>query len=202
MEIFEKIKANSKEEAIKIFKEEKKDSDIVKIEELEAPKSFLGLFPKKGEFKIFYKVLKNEIEAKTKKLLELMGLDLEVKTERVDARKYNIFLSGKDNGIIIGKKGKTLNSFEKLLNNLFFGNRIYVDVEEFKKKREETLITLSHKLAKKVIATQKAVKLNPMPPLERKIIHKIANEYEELETHSEGRDPKRYVIIKLKKTDD
>lgn len=202
MEMFEKIKAKSKEEAIKIFNEKQKDVDIVKIKELESPKNILGLFSKKGEFKISYKILKNEIKEKTKKLLELMGLELEIKVEKADIRKYNVFLSGKDNGIIIGKKGKTLNSFEKLLNNLFFGNRIMVDVEEFKKKREETIISLSHKLAKKVIATQKAVKLNPMPPLERKIIHKIVNEYEGLETHSEGRDPKRYVIIKLKKNDD
>lgn len=54
-------------------------------------------------------------------------------------------------------------------------------------------------MAEKAIQTEKAVKLNPMPPRERKIIHEIINKYEELDTYSEGKDPKRYIVIRKKK---
>ena len=106
---------------------------------------------------------------------------------------------GEYNGIIIGKKGKTLNSFEYLLNSIMKDYRIEVDVEGFKAKRTETLRELGKKMAEKALKSGKPVRLNPMPPRERKIIHEVVNKYPELDTYSEGRDPKRYIVIKRKK---
>lgn len=100
---------------------------------------------------------------------------------------------------VFNKKGKTLNSFEFLLNTLVKGCKVEVDVEGFKEKRANTLRDLARKMAEKAIQTEKAVKLNPMPPRERKIIHEIINKYEELDTYSEGKDPKRYIVIRKKK---
>lgn len=139
------------------------------------------------------------VEAKAKELLEYIGLNLGVDVSKVHERTYLVNLYGEDNGIIIGKKGKTLNSFEYLLNSLLKDYRIEVDVEGFKEKRNETLRELGKKMAEKALKTNKAVRLNPMPPRERKVIHEIVNKYPELDTFSEGRDPKRYIVIKKKK---
>lgn len=135
----------------------------------------------------------------TKGLIENMGLSLEVEFSGTVGKNYVINISGEDKGIIIGKKGKTLNSFEYLLNSLIKDIRIDVDVEGFKEKRNDTLIELANKMAIKAIKTKKVIRLNPMPPRERKIIHEIINQYPELDTYSEGKDPKRYIIIKRKR---
>ena len=141
----------------------------------------------------------DKIINQSKEIIKRMGLNLEVSYTGISGKNYNINLSGEDKGIIIGKKGKTLNSFEYLLNSLIKDARIDVDVEGFKEKRNETLIELANKMAIKAIKTRKVIRLNPMPPRERKIIHEIINQYPELDTYSEGRDPKRYIIIKRKR---
>lgn len=140
-----------------------------------------------------------DIIEKTKELIENMGLNLDVEFLKMDGKNYVINLSGEDKGIIIGKKGKTLNSFEYLLNSLIKDARVDIDVEGFKEKRTDTLVELANKMAMKAIKTKRVVRLNPMPPRERKIIHEIVNQYPELDTFSEGRDPKRYIVIKRKK---
>lgn len=140
-----------------------------------------------------------EIIKISQELLNKMGLELEVEILRLEGRNCVINLYGEDNGIIIGKKGKTLNSYEYLLNTLIKDIRIDVDVEGFKEKRNVTLRDLARKMAEKVMKTTKPIKLNPMPPRERKIIHEVVNKYSELDTYSEGKDPKRYIVIRKKK---
>lgn len=140
-----------------------------------------------------------EIIKASQELLNKMGLELEVEILRLEGRNCIINLYGEDNGIIIGKKGKTLNSYEYLLNTLIKDVRIDVDVEGFKEKRNVTLRDLARKMAEKAMKTTKPIKLNPMPPRERKIIHEVINKYLELDTYSEGKDPKRYIVIRRKK---
>ena len=145
------------------------------------------------------KDISETIQKKAEELLENIGLVLKVEVDRLSDRNYLVNLYGEDNGIIIGKKGKTLNSFEYLLNSIMKDYRIEVDVEGFKAKRTETLRELGKKMAEKALKSGKPVRLNPMPPRERKIIHEVVNKYQELDTYSEGRDPKRYIVIKRKK---
>lgn len=140
-----------------------------------------------------------EIEEKAKILLEYIGLNLRIEIKKINDKNYLVELFGEDNGIIIGKKGKTLNSFEYLLNSMIKDCRIEVDVEGFKEKRNITLRELGKKMAEKALKTGKVVRLNPMPPRERKIIHEVINKYPQLDTFSEGRDPKRYIVIKKKR---
>ncbi|MDP0488922.1 MAG: R3H domain-containing nucleic acid-binding protein [Fusobacterium sp. JB021] len=141
----------------------------------------------------------NRIFKLSKEILNNMNLNLKVDFLEFKDKVYYINLSGEDQGIIIGKKGKTLNSFEYLLNSLLKDLRVSVDVQGFKEKRNKTLKELANKMALKAIKTKRVVRLNPMPPRERKIIHEIINQYKELDTFSEGRDPKRYIVIKRKK---
>ena len=179
------VKEPAKE--VKVHKEKKETKEPVK-QEIVKEKKDIPADPEKVA----------EIIDKTKELLSNMGLDLEAEFVRMDGKNYIINLSGEDKGIIIGKKGKTLNSFEYLLNSLIKDARVDIDVEGFKEKRTDTLVELANKMAMKAIKTKRVVRLNPMPPRERKIIHEIINKYPELDTFSEGRDPKRYIVIKRK----
>jgi len=209
MNLTYQIKAKSKDEAIiKAVEKHNIDKDkIVEIIEISKSTSFFGFFKKDGEYEIQMDKAAETIEVKIEdavveranELLNNMGLVLTV--DVLEARDHYVLinLSGEDNGIIIGKKGKTLNSFEYLLNSLCKSVKVEVDVEGFKAKRAETLRDLARKMAEKALSTDKLVKLNPMPPRERKIIHEIVNKYKELDTFSEGRDPKRYIVIKRKR---
>ncbi len=198
------IKAMTKEEAIQRALKicEAKIEQIVKVEEKIKSKSFLGLFKKEGLFEIEIKKEK-EVETyvmeKAQEILDYMGLNLQMEILKSSDHFVLLNLYGEDNGIIIGKKGKTLNSFEYLLNSLIKNVKVEVDVEGFKEKRANTLRDLARKMSEKALKTDKAIKLNPMPPRERKIIHEIVNKYEDLDTYSEGRDPKRYIVIKKKR---
>ena len=202
MEKIVEIRAKDEEEARKsAIAEYKIDSDAeITVEEIKKAKNILGFIKSDGIYRITIKEgKKSEIKEKTEKLLELMGLDIGVEVQNIEKNSYKINLNGPDNGIIIGKKGKTLNSFEYLMGYLVKGVKLDVDVEEFKEKREATLRDLAKKMVEKVISSEKAVKLNPMPPRERRIIHEVVNQYEGIDTYSEGKDPNRYIVIRKKK---
>ena len=143
--------------------------------------------------------LEKEITEKVSFFVEKMKLDIKFKLKRIKERVYIVEFFGKDNALIIGQKGKTLNSFEYLLNSMIKNCRIEIDVERFKEKRNETLRILAKRMAEKVSKFGKTVRLNAMPPRERKIIHEVVNKYPDLDTYSEGRDPKRYIVIKKKR---
>lgn len=182
---------------------EKKESKIEKIKDIEVTEKKKEHVKEQTidikEVKKDKKDISETIQKKAEELLENIGLVLKVEVDRSSDRNYLVNLYGEDNGIIIGKKGKTLNSFEYLLNSIMKDYRIEVDVEGFKAKRTETLRELGKKMAEKALKSGKPVRLNPMPPRERKIIHEVVNKYQELDTYSEGRDPKRYIVIKRKK---
>ena len=143
--------------------------------------------------------LEKEITEKVSFFVEKMKLDIKFKLKRIKERVYIVEFFGKDNALVIGQKGKTLNSFEYLLNSMIKNCRIEIDVERFKEKRNETLRILAKRMAEKVSKYGKTVRLNAMPPRERKIIHEVVNKYPDLDTYSEGRDPKRYIVIKKKR---
>lgn len=182
---------------------EKKESKIEKIKDIEVTEKKKEHVKEQTidikEVKKDKKDISETIQKKAEELLENIGLVLKVEVDRLSDRNYLVNLYGEDNGIIIGKKGKTLNSFEYLLNSIMKDYRIEVDVEGFKAKRTETLRELGKKMVEKALKSGKPVRLNPMPPRERKIIHEVVNKYQELDTYSEGRDPKRYIVIKRKK---
>ena len=114
-----------------------------------------------------------------------------------------IDIKGENVGSLIGKRGETLYAFQYLVNLVANRNednslKFIIDIEDFRKKREKTLDALANRLAKKVIETRKPTSLEPMNPLERKIIHMSLQEHEFVETISEGNEGQRYVKIILK----
>ena len=117
----------------------------------------------------------------------------------------NIDITGKNVGSIIGYRGETLDSIQYLVSIVVNKNheepyrKVIVDVENYRKKREDTLKGVAVKAANRVRKSGRAYKLEPMNPYERRIIHSALQEFNDITTHSEGEDPHRRVIIELKK---
>jgi spoIIIJ-associated protein len=135
-------------------------------------------------------------------VVDKMGLDVNMKT-KADAENVYVEISGPDSGTIIGKRGQTLDAIQYLTSLVVNKNtdnyiKVVVDAENYRTKRERTLEQLAHKLAGKVVRTRKVVKLEPMNPYERKVIHATLQDHPEVTTRSEGADPYRRVIIELK----
>jgi spoIIIJ-associated protein len=131
-----------------------------------------------------------------------MDLDVEVKA-MVNEECLYFDISGKDSGTIIGKRGQTLDSIQyltSLVANKEKENyrRVIVDAENYREKRERTLEQLANRLADKVLRTGKSVRLEPMNPYERKVIHATLQRNAGVTTRSEGEEPYRRVIIEQK----
>ncbi len=131
-----------------------------------------------------------------------MGLDLEISAKKGDESLY-VDIQGKDSGTIIGKRGQTLDAIQYLTSLVVNKGqdeytRVVVDAENYRAKREKTLEALAYRLANKVIKTKRSVKLEPMNPYERKVIHAALHDHPKVMTRSEGQDPYRRVVIELK----
>ena len=113
-------------------------------------------------------------------------------------------LKGDDMGILIGKRGQTLDSLEYLTNLAINKHsdeyyKVKIDTEDYRKRRKETLENLAKNIAYKVKRTKRPVSLEPMNPFERRIIHSALQNDRYVTTHSEGDEPYRHVVVTLKK---
>lgn len=131
-----------------------------------------------------------------------MGLELEISAKTGEESLY-INIQGKDSGTIIGKRGQTLDAIQYLTSLVVNKDkenytRVVVDAENYRAKREKTLEALANRLANKVAKTKRSVKLEPMNPYERKVIHATLQNHPKVITRSEGQDPYRRVVIELK----
>lgn len=147
--------------------------------------------------------LKDHIsEAFLQEITEKMGLKLKISVLGNDSCIY-IEMDGRDSGTIIGKRGQTLDAIQYLTSLVVNKDkdkylRVVVDAENYREKRERTLEQLANRLADKVIKSRKSVRLEPMNPYERKVIHATLQSNPKVITRSEGDEPYRRVIIELK----
>jgi len=134
-----------------------------------------------------------------------MGLEVVMKIEDDEEYGCLIELSGKGLGVLIGRRGQALDALQYLLNlavnRKHAEERVHftLDVEDYRRRREETLTKLAKSVADRAIKTRRDVKLEPMNRHERKIIHTVLQENDRVETHSAGEDPYRYVIVTPKR---
>lgn len=140
-----------------------------------------------------------------KDVFSAMKLEVEVLI-KVDEgeRTIDIELKGEDMGILIGKRGQTLDSLQQLTNlavnkksDVYY--RVKMDTEDYRKRRKETLENLAKNIAYKVKRTKHPVSLEPMNPFERRVIHSALQNDRYVTTHSEGEEPYRHVVVTLKK---
>ncbi len=134
------------------------------------------------------------------KLFKEMSIDATITSKIVNSNRISISISGSNMGIIIGKRGETLDAIQYIVNIVANKHReeyikIMIDTENYRERREETLRKLAYKLSKKVQQTKKPIILEPMNPYDRRIIHSALQESRVVKTHSEGKEPFRRVVI-------
>lgn len=187
-------------------------SDLLDYEVVEEGASgFLGIGSKPAMIKAAVKETKIEVslEEKAKVFLrdvfEAMKMEVAIDIKYDDAEKsMDIDLSGEDMGILIGKRGATLDSLQYLVSLVVNKGsedyiRVKVDTENYRERRKETLENLAKNIAYKVKRTKRPVALEPMNPYERRIIHSALQDDKYVTTHSEGEEPFRKVVVSLKK---
>ena len=138
-----------------------------------------------------------------KEMTEKMGLELDFRARASEDMVY-LEMSGDDSRTVIGKRGQTLDAIQYLTSLVVNKDsekhiKVVVDAENYRAKRQKTLEQLANRLAAKVIKTKKQVRLEPMNPYERKVIHATLQKNPQIVTRSEGEEPYRKVIIELKK---
>lgn len=175
--------------------------DDVEIEVLEEPsKGFLGIGARSAKVRVVAKKTSEKTALEfVKETAEKMGLDLKITSRQSDNIIF-IDIEGKDSGTIIGKRGQTLDSLQYLVNLVVNKNtdkymKVVVNAENYREKRESTLEQLAIRLAGKVSKTRRSVRLEPMNPYERKVIHTTLQDDVRVNTKSEGEEPYRRVVI-------
>jgi len=198
--------AKTKEEAIELALNELgaalEDVEVEVIEE--GAKGFLGLGGKDAVVKVTL-VPNPEKRAKTflDGIFKIMGEDVTVNTN-LDDKNLDVELSGPDMGIVIGKRGETMDALQHLtslaVNRGDLGFiKVSLDTENYRDKRVKALESLALKLANKVSRTRRNTTLEPMNAYERRIIHATLQDHETVTTYSVGQGINRKVVIALKK---
>ncbi|WHY67134.1 RNA-binding cell elongation regulator Jag/EloR [Neobacillus sp. SuZ13] len=130
---------------------------------------------------------------------EQMGAPAEIEIKR-EGKHVHFIMTGEKIALLIGKRGQTLNSLQYLTQLVInrFSNQyltVILDAEDYRKRRNETLVQLAHRLAGKALKSGKDVTLEPMPSYERKVIHAALSDNKRVKTFSDGSEPHRYIVI-------
>ena len=184
--VVEEVEEKPVKKEVKEFKEEKK----------EVPKREVELAPVED-------ATKEACVKFVKDVLVAMDMnDVEVKAEIDEEGALSITMDGKNMGILIGKRGQTLDSLQYLTNRVANKMqdgyvRVKLDTEDYRRRRKQTLENLAKNIASKVKRTRRSVSLEPMNPYERRIIHSALQSDSAVSTHSEGEEPYRRVVVTL-----
>ena len=186
-------------------------SDNLEIEVLEkGSNGFLGMGSKPAKIQAKLKVVEGTPMTVEETCVEFLtkvfnAMDMVVKVNvEVTEEEVNVDLIGDDMGVLIGKRGQTLDSLQYLLSLVINKNsekylRVKLDTENYRERRKETLENLAKNIAYKVKRTKRPVSLEPMNPYERRVIHSALQNDKYVTTHSEGDEPFRRVVVTLKK---
>ncbi len=181
-------------------------SDRMEYEVLEkGSNGFLGIGSKPARIRA-RKVMETAERAEKFLMDVLEAMDLKATVsleENKEERTLDIDLTGDDMGVLIGKRGQTLDSLQYLVSLVVNKGeddyiRVKVDTENYRQRRKDTLENLAKNIASKVRRTGKPVTLEPMNPYERRVIHSALQNDRYVETHSEGEEPFRKVVVTLK----
>ena len=182
-------------------------SDKIEVEVIEKGSTgFLGI---KSKPAIIKARKKNDTVDNIREFLEnvfsAMNMEVTIDIKKAeDDKVYEVELSGKEMGLLIGKRGQTLDSLQYLTNLAVNKHsdgyiKVKLDTEDYRQRRKDTLENLAKNIAYKVKRTKRPVSLEPMNPFERRGIHSELQGDRYVETHSEGEEPFRHVVVTLKK---
>ena len=206
---FKEFSGKTVEEAMQLAQQEFAcDSDRIEFEIIEKESSgFLGLRSKPARINARLKDVSPEETASefVRKILECMNIEAGVSaTLNEEDNELSVQIDGEDMAVLIGKRGQTLDCFQYLVSlvvNKTSGSYIKVklDTENYRARRKDTLENLAKNIAVRVKKTHKPVSLEPMNPYERRVIHSALQNDKYVETHSEGDEPFRKVVVTPKK---
>ena len=194
-------KETVKEQKREAVKEPKKEVKREVKKETEQPKEERKVVERSSEE---VAEMKAEAEKFLGGVFKAMELEVEIKMDyKAEEGNLDIEFVGHDMGILIGKRGQTLDSLQYLTSLVVNKGRqgyvrVKLDTEDYRNRRKETLENLARSIAYKVRKTRKTVSLEPMNPYERRIIHSALQGNRYVETYSEGNEPYRHVVVKLK----
>lgn len=182
-------------------------SDDVEYEIIEKEaKGFLGLKNKPAKIRAKVKItVEGSAKDFLKKVFHAMNIDAQIEVVyNREEETVSINVAGEDMGVLIGKRGQTLDSLQYLTSLVINKNtenylKVKLDTENYRQRRKETLENLAKNIASKVKRTHKPVSLEPMNPYERRIIHSTLQNDRYVETHSEGDEPYRKVVVTPKR---
>ena len=149
--------------------------------------------------------VQDDIREFLNKVFDVMDLEVEILIDAdEDSNVINVELKGNDMGVLIGKRGQTLDSLQYLTNLAVNKHaesyvKVKIDTEDYRKRRRETLENLARNIAYKVKRTKHPVSLEPMNPFERRVIHSALQNDKFVTSHSEGVEPYRHVVVTLKR---
>ncbi len=201
----------SKEAVISVRLKSDEDEKEPVLEEKEAPAPVVEEVIAKEEKKESTEKLADPKAAKQavveflQEVFDAMELEVTITTDYSEEdNTVNVDLAGPEMGIIIGKRGSTLDSLQYLTNlalnrKVNEYTRVKIDTEDYRRRRKDTLENLAKNMAYKVKRNKKPVSLEAMNPYERRVIHYALQNDEYVTTHSEGEEPYRHVVITLKK---
>ena len=203
-----KVSKTVEDAILEALKELDVDRDDVSIDVIEEPsRGLFGLIGAK-DAKIKVTVINDPVDVAQNFIDKLLdGMNIKAKSNiRKDNSNLYIDITDintTDTGILIGKRGNTLDSVQYLISLVVNKGRenyirVLVNSEGYREKREETLINLAKKMAQKSKYSKRPVRLEPMNPYERRIIHSALQNIEGISTHSEGEEPYRRVVIEAK----
>lgn len=188
-----KEKSSKKEESVKAVQTEKGEAKA-----LREPKPVTPATPHDRETDL------GKVQDFLGQLTRLMGVAVEVHVKNDENGNVLANMEGDSLGILIGRRGETLDALQ-YLTSLYINKgkegytRVTLDTENYRAKREEALTRLANRMASRAIKTGRRVNLEPMNPYERRIIHSALQSNNQVDTHSEGDEPNRHLVITLKK---
>ena len=181
--------------------------DAVEIEIIEESKGLFGILGSK-EVKVRVTQKESEEVLKAKEFIsgvtERLGLDVDPNISFDEEKKLlKVELKGEGLGLLIGRRGETLDAIQ-YLTNIFVNKKrdeyikVTVDAENYRERRQEALVSLAERTAAKAVKYKKNMVIEPKNPYERRIIHEALQDYPEVTTYSVGEDPNRKVIVAYK----
>jgi len=175
--------------------------DQVQLEILEEPRSLLGLLSHPARVRLTpLPDPDQQALSVLERILALSGLEASATLEQADPEQVRLVLAGKDVSLIIGKHGQTLQALQHLVNLIVNRHRstrrrILLDAEHYRERREAALRAMALQAARRARETGREVILEPLPAIERRIVHLALQEVAGVETRSMGEDPERRVIV-------
>lgn len=205
---FVEVKAKTVDEAVsKALLELNTTKENVEIEILEEQKGIFGILGSK-EVKVRVTLLKEDETGIVTDFLtnvtSKMGMDVTFKTDYNDEdKKMNVEIKGEGLGLLIGRRGETLDALQYLTNIIINKNtddyiKVTIDAENYRERREDALVTLAKRTAAKALKYRKNMVIEPKNPYERRIIHEALQDYDGVTTYSIGEEPNRKVVVAYK----